>query len=354
VKVDAVQIRTRSLQRRDPAWKTASYSASEVVGVYVGIEADGLMGVGATAAHPRRLSPEALVGQLTETIRPALVGHPVEAAYSNLAKCGTLHARARIAVDLALFDLFGKLAGLPAEVLWGGPIRDRISVIRMVGLKPPEEVCDAVAPLYEAGLRGFKVKIGDSLERDVDRIRRIRSTFGTEIKISADANGAYDLPSAIALCEQLAELDVMCIEQPLPYDDLPSMVALCEASKVPIMADQMVSTAADVVRVANAGAAHMVSLKLTKMGSVAACIQVVDVCEAMGLGVHLGGSAAPGILDSALTRLAMAHPAIEPYAEVGESMALIDDDVAGVTYSGEWATSDGQPGLGGTPLVFEA
>jgi hypothetical protein len=92
-----------------------------------------------------------------------------------------------------------------------------------------------------------------------------------------------------------------------------------------------------------------VSLKLTKMGSVAECARVAAVCASMGLGVHLGGCAAPGIVDSALTRLALSTPDIDVYAEVGESQALVDDQVNGVVYQGPWATSDGQPGLGGLP-----
>ncbi|MGH3741883.1 MAG: mandelate racemase/muconate lactonizing enzyme family protein, partial [Micromonosporaceae bacterium] len=302
--------------------------------------------------HPRRISPAALLGQLTERLRPALVGQPFEAANARLAALG-LHPRARIAVDLAFHDLFGKMAGLPVEVLWGGPVRERVGVIRMVGIKPPEEICDAVAPLYDDGLRGFKLKIGDGVERDVDRIRRVRSTFG-DIMISADANGSYDLPSAISLCQQLEELGVLCIEQPVPYDAVNAMVALREASPVPIMADQLVETAADVVRVAAAGAADIVSLKLTKMGSVAECVRIINVCAATGLRVHVGGSASPGIVDSALTRLALSHPEVEDYGEVGESMALVDDQPAGVRYAGAWATSDGQPGLGGVAGVFDA
>ena len=113
------------------------------------------------------------------------------------------------------------------------------------------------------------------------------------------------------------------------------------------MADQLVQSAADAVRVAQAGAADLVSLKLPKMGSVAECVRVIGVCAALGLGVHIGGSGAPGIVDSALTRLALAHSDLEPMAEVGESMALVESHRAGVTYDGPWAMSDGLPGLGG-------
>jgi L-Ala-D/L-Glu epimerase len=354
MRIDAVRVRSRTLKRVDPQWRTSSYKADEVGAVYVAIDAGGRTGVGATASHPRRLTADDIVGQLTGGVVPALVGQPVEAARGILAGLpDPIHSRTSIAVDLALHDLIGKLAGLPAEVLWGGPLRERVELVRMVGIKAPEELVDAVRPLFEAGVRAFKLKVGEGVERDVDRVRRVRDAFG-DVTVMVDANGAYDRESGVELARALGELDVHCIEQPLPYRDVEGMALVRAASPVPLMADQMVESAADVVRVARAGAADMISLKLTKMGSVAECVRVAHVCAAVGIGVHLGGCAAPGIVDSALTRLALSTPDIDVFAEVGESAALVDDQVSGVVHSGRYAASDGNPGLGGMPPAIWA
>ncbi len=352
MKIDALHVRIRHLERRDRQWRTSSYASSEVVGVYVGVEAGGALGIGATAAHPRSMPSDVLLEAITQRVQPALSGISVDEAWAALGGLVGLPSRARISADLALHDLFGKLAGVPAEVLWGGPVRDRVKVVRAVGIKEPHEVCEAVQVLYDQGLRGFKLKIGRGLGPDVDAVRRVRERFGDDITITVDANAAYDLAGARALCSALTDLKVYCVEQPVPYRDIDAMVALRSTSGVPLMADQLVQSAADAVRVAQTGAADLVSLKLTKMGSVNECVRTIDVCSALGLRVHLGGSGAPGILDSALTRLALAHSDVEPIAEVGESASLIDDHVAGVTFEGPWATSDGLPGLGGAPVDF--
>jgi L-alanine-DL-glutamate epimerase-like enolase superfamily enzyme len=354
VKIDALHVRVQRLERRDRNWRTASYASPEVVGVYIGIEAGGSTGVGATAAHPRSMPSDALVEAINERVRPALTDARVDQAWSALAGLEGLPSRARLAADLALHDLFGKLAGLPAEVLWGGPVRDRVKVIRVVGMKEPHEVCGAVQVLYDRGLRAFKLKIGRGLDPDVDTVRRVRARFGDDVILTVDANASYDLPGARRLCAELADLKVYCVEQPVPYRDIEAMAALRSTSAVPLMADQLVQSAADAVRVAQAGAADLVSLKLTKMGSVAECMRAIDVCSALGLGVHLGGSGAPGTVDSALTRLAMARTAIEPIAEVAESTSLVDDRAAGVIFDGPWATSDRLPGLGGAAIDFAA
>jgi muconate cycloisomerase len=355
VKIDAIRVRQRTLKRVDPNWRTASYKADEVGAVYLAIEAGGVVGVGATASHPRRLTGDAIAAQLVDLIVPALEGAELEQAYGRVAAVRSrLAGRTSIAVDLALTDLLGRLAGLPAEVLWGGPVRETVNLVRMVGIKPADELVAALRPMYEAGVRAFKIKIGEGLESDVDRVRRVRAELGEGVTLMVDGNGAYDRDSGVALAKALGDLGVHCIEQPLSYQDIEGMAAVQAESPVALMADQMVESAADVVRVAQFGAARMISLKLTKMGSVAECMRVAHVCAAVGIGVHLGGCAAPGIVDSALTRLALSTPDIDVFAEVGESAALVDDQISGVVHAGPVAHSDGQPGLGGPPPAFWA
>lgn len=348
--IESMSLRRRKLARVDPYWRTSSYSAPDVVGVYVGLRVGEVVGVGASAAHPRRATESRLIAEL-DALVPILSGCPISQVRQRISgRFRELHPRARLAVDLALHDLIGKLAGLPAESLWGESVRSRIEVARMIGLKEPTELVSAVRPLYDAGVRAFKIKIGDRVGRDLERIVRLRTAFH-DATLTVDANGAYARESARSLVCGLGDLGVSHVEQPLPYDDVEGMVGLRQQSPVPLMVDQLVRTVGDVVDVAQVGAADLVSVKLTKMGSIGEATQVAHVCAALGLGVHLGGSAAPGICDSALTRLALTLPGVDPVAEVGESRSLDDDEVAGVTYDGRWAASDGQPGLGGHPTT---
>ena len=85
MRIDAIRVRSRTLKRVDPQWRTSSYKADEVGAVYVAIDAGGVTGVGATASHPRRLSAGDIVAQLTGGVVPALQGRPVEAARRQLA-----------------------------------------------------------------------------------------------------------------------------------------------------------------------------------------------------------------------------------------------------------------------------
>ena len=88
MKIDALHVRIQHLERRDRQWRTSSYASSEVVGVYVGVEAGGALGVGATAAHPRSMPGDVLVEAITQRVQPALAGIPVDGAWAALGGLG--------------------------------------------------------------------------------------------------------------------------------------------------------------------------------------------------------------------------------------------------------------------------
>lgn len=97
------------MERLDPAWQTATYAANAVDGFLLGIGADGMMGIGGTAAHPNALTPDVLESQLNGPVRFALEG--ADPTLGNLIRqqlsSSTIHPRAYLAADLALYDLLG-------------------------------------------------------------------------------------------------------------------------------------------------------------------------------------------------------------------------------------------------------
>ncbi len=107
MKIEAVTVHARVLKRADPQWRTSSYKADELGGVYMRtIEAGGTAGTGASASHPRRITVEELTAQLREGVAPALTGRPLADARRAIAGLpAPLHSRAAIAVDLALRGL---------------------------------------------------------------------------------------------------------------------------------------------------------------------------------------------------------------------------------------------------------
>jgi L-alanine-DL-glutamate epimerase-like enolase superfamily enzyme len=330
-KITNVTVKRLKMPRVDPAWRTSSYADNAIQGFILEVAAGETVGIGGTAAHPSNISGDDLEAQLKGPVRDLLIGADVYEGSSirEALKAGDLHTRATIAADLALYDLLGKLANLPCYVLLGGKLRDHVNVVRMVGIKAPDDLKKTVGELVNQGLTHFKVKIGTGLDEDIARIRALRETFGDKIWIGVDGNGAYDVDGAIKLSNALDAYQVRLIEQPIHYRDLDGLTRVTAASPIPIMADQCVDDVASALDVCQRRAAHVVSVKATKMGFLEDCRKVTEICQAFGIRVHVGGSAVPAVVDVAAAHLVASLPGIDDEAEVGEFQAVQGDPLRG-------------------------
>lgn len=344
-----------ALRREDAAWRTATYSSADVFAIHVGLEVEGVIGVGATAAKSRLDKPQSLLDQFTNAVRPLVEGTELSQVRLSLERSPIpTYPRIMLAIDLALHDLVGKLARVPAEFLWGGARRESVTVVRMVGLKDPDGTIAAAAPLVRDGCSALKIKGGDGVARDVARIRALREAYGPSLPLMLDANGAYTAEEAIRLARDLEHHHVTYLEQPVPYDDLESLAAVTRGSSIDIVADQYVADTRSALEVCRRGAADAISIKLTKMGTITECLRVMRVCESFGVAAHLGGSAAPALVDAAACRLALSQPSLGNLAEVGESVGLSGDPGTPVTIINGEARTSGGHGLDGPSHVFQS
>jgi L-alanine-DL-glutamate epimerase-like enolase superfamily enzyme len=348
VKITDVRVTRINMPRVDPAWRTSSYAGNAVEGFILEIDADGATGIGGTAAHPSNISGDKLEAELSGPVRSALLGSDPLAGnvIRERIRKANVYTRSFIAADLALYDLTGKLANLPCHALWGGALRPQVRVVRMVGIKPPAELKTAVGQLVEQGITHMKVKVGTGIQEDVERISALRKVFGNTIWIGIDGNGAYTPQQAIELSRALVPYDVGLIEQPIDYRDLEGLARVTAASPIPVMADQCVHDVKSALEVCQRRAAHIVSIKATKMGSLAECRRIFEVCQAFGVRVHIGGSAGPAVLDIAQAQLAASLSGMDEECEVGEFQALKGDPTSGATIKNGCVEVGSSPGWG--------
>jgi D-galactarolactone cycloisomerase len=118
-------------------------------------------------------------------------------------------------VDLAIWDLVGKVLGQPLWRLWGG-YRDRLPMIAIGGYYAPEaDISAEVQELQEMGLAGMKFKVGGrSAAEDAERFRQAREAGGPEFMLAADANQGWTPQEAIEFVRLVAELDLLWLEEP--------------------------------------------------------------------------------------------------------------------------------------------
>ncbi len=259
--------------------------------------ANGVQGIGeaATLGGPRwsEESVESIKANIDAYLAPALIGAPAdrfEAARARMDEAAKRNNAAKGAIKSALFDAVGKTLGVPAVQLLGGVVRTSIPVFwTLASGDPGQEIEEAEKKLAARLHDRFKVKIGaQSADADLARLRRLAGALDGRASLIVDANQAWDETTALRCLPVLAELGVRLVEQPLPAWDLAGMARLRARSTVPLMADECVFSTHEMLDVARAGAADVVSLKLVKHGGLLATRNVAAVAEAAGIGLYGG------------------------------------------------------------------
>lgn len=258
---------------------------------------NGAEGIGeaATLGGPRwsEESVESIKATIDVYLAPAIIGAPAnrfEAARIRMDEAAKRNNAAKAAIESALFDAVGKSLGVSAVQLLGGAVRESVPVLWTLASGDPAQETEEAEKKLDARLHDtFKIKIGArSPEADVARLRRLAGALAGRASLIVDANQAWDETTAVRCLPVLAELGVRLVEQPLPAWNLAGMARLRARSTVPLMADEGVFSAHDMLDVARAGAADVVSLKLVKHGGLLATRDVAAVAEADGIGLYGG------------------------------------------------------------------
>jgi muconate cycloisomerase len=258
---------------------------------------NGVIGVGeaATLGGPRwsEESVESIKATIDAYLAPALIGSAADrfdATRVRMDEAAKRNNAAKGAIDSALFDAVGKTLGVPAVHLLGGVMRESVPVLWTLASGDPAQEIDEAEKKIAAGLHNtFKVKIGaQTPEADTARMRRLASALEGRASLIVDANQAWDETTALCCLPVLAEIGVTLIEQPLPAWNILGMARLRTRSTVPLMADECVFSAHDMLDVARTGAADVVSLKLVKHGGLLAMREVASVAQAAGIGLYGG------------------------------------------------------------------
>jgi D-arabinonate dehydratase/D-galactarolactone cycloisomerase len=211
---------------------------------------DGLVGIGECMT---RLAPKALQA-IIEDLAPILRGRDPqdteviwELLYGTMMNRG--HSRgffieALSGIDVALWDLKGKIQGKPVYSLLGGKQRDRLhayaSSLRFRGL---ETTLDTARQYLERGFRAMKIKIGQNPHdpsEDLKLIRAIRHEVGDDITLMVDVNCGYhaDVKTALRVGRRLEELDIAWYEEPLSPENVEGYHLLATTLDVPIAAGE--------------------------------------------------------------------------------------------------------------------
>ena len=261
----------------------------------VRVETDeGVTGYGeATFAHFFAGETQGSVSYVVDKfIAPAIVGCDPTNIIALLARMDGLIAGnpfAKAAVEMALWDIKGKVLGVPIYDLLGGSMRKSIPMNHSVSYGSVQEMIDEALQHISQGFRTLKIYCGrETPESDLERIRGIRKAVGDKIDLYVEVNQRWRFKTALGLLPYLEELGILFIEQPISFHLRKEMRLLRERSAIPIAIDEGVFTPEDVALAKQEGLADIANIYVLKAGGIYNARKALQVAETLGLDVFVG------------------------------------------------------------------
>ncbi len=237
------------------------------------------------------------------------------------------------ALDMAAWDIFGKLRQQPLYRYWGADFANVPPTDYTIGIDSIEKMIDK---LKEKPWTIYKIKLGT--KEDIKIIEALRKQ--TDAVFRVDANAGWQLEEALEIIPQLKALNVELVEQPLAKDNWDGMKVLFEKSVLPLFADETCVFESDVEKCLHHF--HGINIKLTKCGGITPARRMIEKAKSLELKVMIGC-----MNESTIGSAAIAHLApFADYIDMDGPLLLAEDVATGIKYNYGNYSLTGKPGLG--------
>ncbi|HTO48758.1 MAG TPA: mandelate racemase/muconate lactonizing enzyme family protein [Burkholderiales bacterium] len=210
-------------------------------------------------------------------------------AAAGTAGPGGIFALAVAAIDIALWDIKGKHAGLPVATLAGGfrtkaPVYASGALMRDFTL---DHCVKAAARLVESGYRQVKMQLAlpgrSSVGGEIERVREIRKAIGPDVDLMADVNQRWDVRQALSIGGRIEEFGLYWLEDPVAHDDYPGLAAVAHGLQAPIAAGEYVYGSVPFRHMLEARAVDIVMADVMRTGGITHWLKIAGMAEAFNL-----------------------------------------------------------------------
>jgi len=304
-----VAVPTRKMERSE--MYGATYRLAALVEVFTD---EGLVGIG-EAPNPVGIEATKTIIDSTE---PLLIGEdPIEAeklkkklyAYYNLthlhihAACWALNG-----IDMALWDLTGKVCGQPLWRIWGGAFRKKVEYYGWIDRAGPDEVAAQAERLVEEGFKTVYMKVGFDEEEDLACVKVIREAVGVGIKIRVDANQSWDAGEAVRIIRRMGEYNLEFVDQPVLMYNIDDLARVRAGVDVRIASHESSWTMYDALNVIKRGAADVIHVDPRFDAGFVGARLTAGMAEAAGMPVVLHSFGELGVAQHACSHLIASTP----------------------------------------------
>ncbi len=276
------------------SWKAASWAMpfKYAETTLIKIETDeGITGWGEVHAP---VAPEVTKTLIDVLLTPALLGEDPrqvsflwDKMYDRMRPRGHSNGfmlEAMSGLDIALWDITGKAAGLPVYMLMGGAYRNKIrtyaSVLQWV---EPRELAKLAVDLTAQGFTAMKIKVGQDMAIDAEKIRLVREAVGPRIDLMADANCRYAVPDAMKICRILEQYNYQWIEEPVPPEDVAGYINLRKAVDLAIAGGECECTHYRFGYLLKEGVYDLIQPDICRAGGLTACHRIGLIADALNI-----------------------------------------------------------------------
>jgi cis-L-3-hydroxyproline dehydratase len=241
-------------------------------------------------------------------IGPALIGlDPTALSLVNDCMDESLrgHPYVKSAIDVACWDILGKVSGLPVAVLLGGRYGESFPLYRAISQESPEAMADKVAAYRADGYYKFQLKVGGAPDEDILRIIKVAEKLKTGDILVADANTGWTQHQAMRVVYAVRDVDVY-IEQ--PCTSYRECLAVRRNTPRPFVLDEVIDSLEMVVEGVADNAMDVINLKISKVGGLTKARRIRDLCVSLGVALTIEDSWGGDIVTAAIAHLAHSTP----------------------------------------------
>jgi len=241
-------------------------------------------------------------------IGPKLIGlDPTDLGPLNRQMDAVLrgHLYVKAPIDIACWDILGKVAGLPVYKLLGGAEQDDVKLYRAISQEDSAVMAEKIAGYRAEGYTKFQLKVGGDANDDIARIRACRAILAPTDILVADANTGWSKADAARVVNAVADLDVY-IEQPcMSYEE---SVSIRRRTTLPFVLDENIGSVGDLVTGIAEDAFDVINLKISKVGGLTKARLMRDLCVAHGIPMTIEDTWGGDIVTATIAHLARSTP----------------------------------------------
>lgn len=329
--------------------------ATQSVGrfVIIKIEVDGgFTGIGEATPRPHLTGEtlESCTAAINRYLVPKLIG-------MNPFQIGEIHQAMDIildgnqstksAIDIALYDIVGKLLKMPVYSLLGGTINTELRLNAWVGIESTNEMIRLLRHKLNDGFDYCaKVKVGQNIESAITLVERIRKFLPVNMALIIDANQAWTRTVALNGLKRLDRGLVTIVEQPLMAKDFLGMAKLTSCLSMAVMADESLLNIEDAINLIRLNAADMFNIKLYKLGGLYKATKAAAIAESAKIDCMVGSTLETSISAAAETHFAAAMKCVKFIDLTLPSDNLVEDIAEGLRIDSGRVILPDSPGLG--------